>query len=156
MAVKKKVSKVNNTKKRKVKNKNQRSLKEQKKPVLFAAIYEGYGQVKNYVQADIKLQKETYWMDGKDIVDGFYFYVKEPFSKAYQYHAVLSLDKAEKVLQTVQRGIEIKKGVDIRIRSGMGYEEIAIHKDALPKAETQLKELLVLKREQERLFPNII
>lgn len=151
MAVKKKVSKQNNTKRKKSSPKNN---EKQQQSLLFSEIKKSYLQMKSYIQADVQLQKETYWMDGKDIVDGFYFYVKEPFSKSYQYHATLSLDRAEKILQVVQKGIKVKKGIDIRIRSGMGHEDIAIHKNALPKAEKQLKELIALKREQERLYPD--
>lgn len=152
---KKKVSKLNNTKIRHSQKKGNNNPYPLKKVSLIKTFKKFYTKRKEYVKPDIRLHKETYWMDGRQWVKGFCFYIKSPYSKSYQYHATITLDYLEKISSLIQKGQKKKTGVDIRLKDGMGYEEIAIPYELLDMAEQQLNELLILKQEQDVMIATI-
>src|SRR5690554_2666419 len=92
-----------------------------------------------YIKADIILKTDSYWYNGKNYIDGFYFYVKRPFSKSYQWHAVIGLENTYNILKLIQESIrEKKKALILDIQSGLGYERIVIWKGSFKKAENEL------------------
>lgn len=98
---------------------------------------------REYLQSDVQLMVTTYWENKQDKIDGFYFYSKQPKSKAYQYHGTVALENAERILRLLDYAIEGKKeAAVITIRSGLGTETVSIHKNSLESARRQLLEML--------------
>ncbi|HLR72032.1 MAG TPA: hypothetical protein VK085_11475 [Pseudogracilibacillus sp.] len=97
----------------------------------------------NYIKSDIELKTTTVWMDGKERIDGFYFYSKTPFSKLFQWHSSIGLENTYTILKAIQKAIKIKARVlPIEISSGMGIERVYIWRGSLKKAEKQMFEMI--------------
>lgn len=104
---------------------------------------EALKKIKWYVKADIQLMTEKCWYGKEEKIDSFYFYSKQPFSKAYQYHAPIGLQDTYRVLTLLQFAIKKKsKVVRIGVRGRMGKETLSIHKEVLRKAESDMLEMI--------------
>ena len=86
----------------------------------------------------------TVWgLDGRERIDGFYFYSKKPFSRSYQWHATIGLENTYTILKAIQKAIEIKaRALPIEINGGLGIERVLIWKGSLRKAEKQMFEMI--------------
>ena len=94
------------------------------------------------VNPDVEVMKEVIYKDGKPVVTGFKFYVKEPFGKIYKYHEPIALENLAALIKMVQKSIRDKTNLDVIISLANGaVEHITIHKKVLHKALDQLRSL---------------
>lgn len=88
-----------------------------------------------YMKSDITIYVEKVSEDGKQIPFSFYFSSKAPFSKRYQYHSESKVEDLWKIYNLLLSSIERKKkGIELVIRSGLGTENVTIHKGSMKKA----------------------
>ncbi|QZA69563.1 hypothetical protein 035JT004_64 [Bacillus phage 035JT004] len=100
-------------------------------------------RVSRYIKSDVELGTTTVWEDGKQRIDGFYFYSKAPFSRSYQYHGAIGLDYTYLVLQKIDESItKNKSGLQLTIRDGPATERIKIHKGSLQKARDLMYQMI--------------
>lgn len=85
-------------------------------------------------------------------LDSFYFYVKQPLSKSYQYHASIepTKDNLGNLTVSVEASMSRGRNLQLEVCVGLGTETIFFHRSILNKLLTILKEMLVeVKREGE-------
>lgn len=100
-------------------------------------------RVVRYIKSDVEMETTKVWEEGKQRIDGFYFYSKAPFSRSYQYHGSIGLDYTYPVLQKIDEAItKNKSGFQLIIRDGPARERIKIHKGSLQKARDLMYQMI--------------
>ncbi|UPI13215.1 hypothetical protein [Bacillus phage SBSphiJ6] len=108
-----------------------------------------FRRVARYIKSDVELGTITVWEDGKQRIDGFYFYSKAPFSRSYQLHGSVGLDYTYPVLQKIDEAItKNRSGFQLTIRDGSATERIIIHKGSLWKARNLMYQMIEEIQEQ--------
>lgn len=96
-----------------------------------------------YFKSDVELGTTMVWENGKQCIDGFYFYSKAPFSRRYQLHGAVGLDYTYPVLQKIDEAITMNKsGFLLTVHDGPATERIKIHKGSLWKARNLMYQMI--------------
>lgn len=102
-----------------------------------------FRRVACYIKSDVELGTTKVWENGKQRIDGFYFYSKAPFSRRYQLHGAVGLDYTYPVLQKIDEAITMNKsGFLLTVHDGLATERIKIHRDSLWKARNLIYQMI--------------
>jgi len=77
-------------------------------------------------------------------LDSFYFYVKKPRSKTYQFHSSIESTKSNLIslINTVESSLIKDRHLELEVSIGLGTERVFFHKSLLNKLLTMLNNML--------------